>query len=136
MNDKFSRFTESLRRKVGVPINMVKEVQLQLGISLPAEYLEFMIESNGADGFVGSNSYLILWPLEELASLNEASGVHEFAPGLLLFGSDGGGTGYAFDSRSDNMPIVDVPFIPLSLEEAKVCAYSFIEFLEYLYEKQ
>lgn len=136
MNEKFARFANSLRLKAGASNDIVRNVQLQLGISLPIEYLEFMMESNGADGFVGPNSYLILWPIDELAPLNETSGVHKFAPGLLLFGSDGGGTGYAFDTRLEDMPIVDIPFIPLSLEEAKACAHSFIEFLDYLYEKQ
>ena len=56
----------------------------------------------------------------------------DFAPGLFLFGTDGAGEAFAFDMRSNEQPIVCVPFIPLDLREAQVFAATFEGFLEVL----
>lgn len=95
-----------------------------LGHSLPQEYVQFLREHNGGEGFVGDN-YLILWKVEELSSFNREYEVDQHAPGLLLFGSNGGGEGYGFDTRSADMPIVRIPFIGMNLQYATPTASSF-----------
>ncbi len=60
---------------------------------------------------------------------NEVYCVREFAPGLVLFGSNGGDTAYGFDTRREGLPIVDVPFIGMGFEEATLIGRSFVEFL-------
>jgi hypothetical protein len=45
---------------------------------------------NGGEGSVG-DTYVILWRIEELIEMSKAYDVAEYAPGLFLFGSDGGG---------------------------------------------
>ncbi|MGO4500081.1 SMI1/KNR4 family protein [Paenibacillus sp. 2RAB27] len=112
---------------------VIVETGIQLGVNFPKDYIDFMIRFNGGEGIIG-NSYLVLWSSEELVEDNEGYAVKEFADGLVLFGSDGGGTAYAFDSRYENMPIVEVPFIGMDLEEINRCSDTFIGFLEYLYE--
>jgi SMI1 / KNR4 family. len=102
-----------------------------LGISFPVDYLEFMQEYNGGEGEI-ANSYVILWSAEDLTELNEAYAVNEFAPGLVLFGSDGGDLAYAFDVSRGSVRIVEVPFIGMDIKEIKDCANSFVDFLEYL----
>jgi hypothetical protein len=52
---------------------------------------------------------------------------------LLLFGSDGGGQAFAFDTRSAANPIVCVPFVGMELKEALPIASSFTGFLEELF---
>ncbi len=99
---------------------------------LPSAYLELMRRSNGIEGPVGEDNYIMLWPVEEIKELNEGYAVAEFAPGLLLIGSDGGGTGYAFDTRHDSMPVVEVPFVGMSHEEAETVGSSVEDFIEYL----
>lgn len=135
MNEKFAKYIDDLALESGASNNLIKEVQNQLGVILPAEYIEFVIDSNGAEGPIGSSEYLQLWPIQELASLNEEYKVQTFAPGLLLFGSSGGGMAYAFDRRVEEMPIVEVPFIPLRLKNIKVVSSTFVGFLEYLYNQ-
>ena len=49
--------------------------------------------ANGGEGFVG-RAYLILWPIEKLRELNDAYQVEQYAPGFLIFGSDGGGEAF------------------------------------------
>ena len=91
-----------------------------------------MLESNGAEGFIGS-SYLVIWPIEQIIVLNQAYRVSEFNPGLVYFGSDGGGEAYAFDIRTKEMPIVEFPFESIHIEDAELCGKTFYEFLQNLY---
>jgi hypothetical protein len=56
--------------------------------------------------------------------------VAQFAPDLLLFGSDGGGEAYAFDTRESPWGVVKVPFIGMSDRQSIVLlGRSFVEFL-------
>lgn len=71
----------------------------------------------GGEGWVGDH-YLVLFRAGELVEFNRDYEVAEYAPGLILFGSTGGGEGYAFDARSAGLPIVQVPLIGMSREDA------------------
>jgi len=110
----------------------INEVEKGLGIKFPCEYFELMKSANGVEGKIGENSYIAIWQIENLIQYNEGYAVAEFAPGLLIFGSDGGDTAYAFDTRDNSMPIVAVPFIGMDIEEITFIGNTFIEFLEYL----
>ncbi|MEH7355595.1 SMI1/KNR4 family protein [Neobacillus drentensis] len=109
----------------------VRNVEAELCIKFPNDYIEFISYSNGAEGSIGEN-YLILWSIEEIVELNEAYGVNEFAKGLVLFGSDGGDTAFAFDTRTNEIQIVTVPFIGMDLNEIAPCANTFNDFIQYL----
>src|SRR5579859_1697783 len=83
---------------------------------LPEDYVQFLQRCNGGEGFIGK-AYLILWPVEELVKMNKAYEVEEYASGVLIFGSNGGGEAFAFDMRSDTKPIVSLPFVGMDLKE-------------------
>jgi len=134
MDDKFAKFISNLDLNAGASNALVQDIQSQLGLFLPDDYIEFMMESNGAEGRVGPNAYLQLWSLGELPSLNKGYAVDEFAPGIVLFGSSGGGEAFAFDIRAKEISIIAIPFI-FEFEYAKVCGRNFVSFLEYLYHK-
>jgi hypothetical protein len=89
---------------------VVEELSSSLGVALPSDYLDFLRHHNGGEGFIGDN-YIVFWKAEDLADFNREYEVEKYAPGILLFGSDGGGEGYGFDAQSVAMPIVRVPFI-------------------------
>lgn len=110
---------------------LIKDVESSLSHPLPSNYSRFLRENNGGEGFV-SDSYLILWKAEELLDFNREYEVQKYAPGLFLFGSNGGGEGYGFDMRSPEMVVVMVPFVGMSLHYAKVIASDFDEFLRKL----
>lgn len=109
----------------------IKKVEEKLSIHFPQQYLDFLLNSNGGEGVIGQ-SYLILWRIEDLIELNDAYGVEEFAPGLLIIGTDGGDTAYCMDIRNDIQTFVKVPFIGMDLSEIEVCSYNFKEFLSFL----
>lgn len=81
-----------------------------IGGGLPLSYIDFLKAHNGGEGFIGDN-YIIFWRAEELADFNRQYEVATYAPGILLFASDGGGEGFGFDTEDAAMPIVRIPFI-------------------------
>lgn len=107
-----------------------KDVLSQLDeLCLPDDFLSFLSESNGGEGFVG-DEYLILWKAEELTSFNKEYEVEKYAPGIFLFGSNGGGEGFGFDTRSQPYKVVEIPFIGMDLQYATIVADSFTHLLE------
>jgi hypothetical protein len=103
-----------------------------LNVELPHDYREFLHASNGGVGFLGQN-YVALWRAEDLKPLNDGYDVSRFAPRLLLFGSDGGGEGYAFDIRENPWVVVRVPFIGMGDTRLTISlGRSFTEFLQYV----
>jgi hypothetical protein len=107
----------------------ITKFEAESGVRLRQDYAAFLLLSNGGEGSIG-NGYANLWRLEEIIEMNRSYQVADFAPGLLLFGSDGGGEAFAFDNRSEQQVIVSAPFIPLDLNEISVLAPNFAEFVE------
>ena len=90
----------------------IQRAQRRLKQAFREDYVDFLRQRNGGEGLIGP-CYVALWPVEELYNINEGDGSSwstDF-PGMLLFGSNGGGEAFAFDARSASMPIVMVPFI-------------------------
>jgi hypothetical protein len=109
----------------------IAAVERNLSKSLPHDFQKFLQLTNGGEGMIGEN-YVMLWSAEELGKYNDSYQVNEYAPGLLLFGSDGGGEGYAFDTRISPPTVVMVPFVGMSLKYAKPVAPTFSAFLKKL----
>lgn len=133
MDIKMKRLTQKMELNPATTIEMLDQVQAKLKIIFPKEYIGFMLESNGAEGQVGSNSYLRVWSTEQIVPFNDGYAVNEFTPGLIYFGTDGGGMAYAFDVRTVTTSIVEFPFESIKIEDANFCGNTFNEFLEYLY---
>jgi hypothetical protein len=113
---------------------LIAQSQAKLSLPLPIDYVRFLQQMNGGEGFIGEHAYVALWRVEELSERNTGYEVAEFAPGLLLFGSNGGGEAFAFDTRSGQFRIVAVPFIGMDdLSDAIVIATNFRTFLEVLF---
>ena len=121
-----------IRRPPGATDELVVAAQKQLGTDLPEQFVQFLKVTNGPEGYIGENAYVMLWGVEDLASLNAAYEVQMYAPGLLIFGSDGGGEAYGFDTRNIPWTIVRMPFIGMEWSMATPIASTFDEFLEHL----
>jgi hypothetical protein len=103
----------------------IRAAEATLGVKLPTDYKTFLARSNGADGFVGE-AYVMLWSVDELHALNEGYEVKKYAPGYIIFRSDGGGEAFAFDLTQPDMPIVSLPFVGMDRKYAKEIGYKFI----------
>jgi SMI1 / KNR4 family (SUKH-1) len=113
---------------------LIAEAQAKLSFPLPADYVQFLQQMNGGEGSLGGNAYVALWRVEELGERNVGYEVAEFAPGLFLFGSNGAGEAFAFDSRTGQFRIVAVPFLGMdNLPDAIPIATNFRTFLEVLF---
>jgi hypothetical protein len=100
-----------------------------LRILLPEDYSEFLTKYGSGEGFIGSH-YCILWHATELAQFNSEYEFFKYAPQLVAFASNGGGEAFAFDIRAMPFQIVQVPFIGMSLADAKLVASGFSELIE------
>ena len=115
-------------RNQGSPLDVINAASVLLQRQLPADYIEILQYMDGGEGFVGSE-YIRLYASKKLAELNSAYGVQEFAPGLVIFGSNGRGEAYAFDYRQNPQHVVRVPFIPMDLDYLEVEGSSLAELL-------
>ena len=111
------------------PEESLENIETKLNIKLPSDYILFLKEANGGEGFIGEN-YLILWKAEELGPYNHDYQVAEYAPGIFLFGSNGGGEAFGFDTRTHPYKIVQLPFVGMELKYAHCIADSFYELLD------
>lgn len=98
-------------------IPAVDGLSTHLGVTLPESYIEFLKTHDGGEGFIGEN-YIIFWKAEELVDFNREYEVETYAPGIILFASNGGGEGYGFDTLDAAMPVVRIPFIGMDRQYA------------------
>ena len=129
MANWFDTFLEKFDANGPSSAEIMEAVEKHFGCALPGDYRDFISAHDGGEGFIG-DQYLILWRVGELIDLNRDYEVAKYAPGLLLFGSNGGGEAFAFDTRqSEEMRIRMVPFIGMSLKDATHVADAFDGFL-------
>ena len=95
----------------------IQAVEQQFGCTFPDDYRTFLLLTNGAEGSIGKKGYIVLWTLQRIVVANINLEVSTHASGLVLFGSDGGGEAYAFDTRFPTLPIVQVSYIGMSLDD-------------------
>jgi hypothetical protein len=96
--------------------------------SPPDDYLDFMRDSNGAEGNVGEKAYLAIYSIQEMRERNAASQAIE--PLLFFFGSNRGGEGYAFDLSRADKQIIAIAQDDLDRTYAADMGTSLLEFLE------
>ena len=107
---------------------VVDGLSASLGVALPKDYTKFLKEHNGGEGFIG-DSYIIFFKAEELVDFNREYEVEKYAPGILLFASNGGGEAYGFDTDDVEMPIVRIPFIFMERQSAETIARDLADLL-------
>jgi cell wall assembly regulator SMI1 len=114
----------------------ISACETQLACQFPKDYVSFLKKHNGGEGFIGNDSYVLLWAVDELDRFNREYEVASYCPGLLLFGSSGGGEAYAFDTRSTPWCVVQVPFVGMDYSLCDVIGSSYSEFIETLSKKE
>lgn len=122
---------EKLERVGAANPASIKAVENELRFSFPPGYADFASLADGAEGFVGE-AYLSMWPVNRLVALNAMVNVSRFAPGMVLFATDGGTQAYAFDGRQTPVSIVEVHIVTLRWSEATPLATDFEAFLRHL----
>ena len=74
-------------------------------VVLPLQYIDFMKQHNGGEGDIGE-TWLILFPIDELQEINEEYCIEEFLPNHIIIGSNGSGELYGIDADGEyfNVP--------------------------------
>lgn len=131
MNPTLQKFIDTGDRK-GAPSQEAIRDLLETYPALPQDYVDVVRKADGAQGWISEHSYLVLYSLEELYGVNKAACADEFAPGMVIFGGNGGGMTYGFDTRCTPPKIVEVPDETLCWDEIWTVWDSFDEFVEEL----
>ncbi len=76
-------------------------------VVLPEQYIEFMKKHNGGEGDIGE-TWLVLYPLEELQEVNDGNETEKYLPGRIIIGSNGAGELYGIDKDGNyfNVPVM------------------------------
>ena len=103
------------------------QVQQQLHIVFPEDYLEFLKWSNGGEGYIRKN-YVSLWKVEDLEVLNREYQIQTYlSKGYLGIGTDGGGICYGF-CLEKQFAIFKCPLGDLDINEITIVANSIKDF--------
>lgn len=116
----------------GATSEAIERLQALTFVTLPSEYLDLLQYSNGGEGPLPVDPlYFILDSAEVAADEAEAATFAEFFPGLFVFGSNGGGEGFALDMRNDApFPVVYFDMTNADLVEGiQIVASDFADFL-------
>lgn len=89
MNESILEILKKMDKETSATNIMIEKVEKEWNISLPCEYKQLLLFSNGIEGPIGKASYLSIWPINELIELNQEYAVDEFLSGIKYFGSDG-----------------------------------------------
>ena len=88
--------------------HFIGEITEQINqVALPKDYVDFMRKHNGGEGNIGE-TWLVLYPLEELQEINDDYETKCFLPNHIIIGSDGGGEFYGIDKEGNyfNVPML------------------------------
>lgn len=121
-----------LAPRQGASLADVANAERALGARFPEDYRHFLTQSDGLEGPIGRSGYLMLFSVRDLAEINEAADVAEFAPGFVIIGSDGGGTTYGFISGRTKQQYARVPDMDLSTEALEPLGGSLLEMVRRL----
>jgi hypothetical protein len=94
VDERISKLLGPIAEPSGASDEALGRLLQYVGVPLPADYLEFLRWSNGAEGFLGSDDeegpYLALCRAEEIPELTESG--KAMHPGCLHIGSSGDST--------------------------------------------
>ena len=97
--------------KSGASPELLQQVELGLGMPLPADLRELLMRHDGLEGSFGPHGYIQLWSSSELKDANDGYEVESWAPGITLVGSDGGNEGIGFRTTPSGHEWVLVPLV-------------------------
>jgi hypothetical protein len=135
MDSKLKYYLSDLVSDENPSDELVKEVQSQLDFQLPSDYVEVIKHYNGGEGEIGENSWLCLFGIEELINTNKDYHLlMDDIPEYFLFAKDSADTGFAFHKEKKTIHSFGL-MSDFKTDAIKFCGNSFLEFIEYLYNR-
>lgn len=130
MKDSVDAVLEKLDCNERPDPTVVEQFLTSLDFVVDKELLDFVIQNDGAEGFVSDEIFLQIWPLKDIISLNPYYEDVEICHRLLFFGSDGSNLGFAVDKVTGGF--VSLDFLEIGDTDPLQIASSFGEFLKVL----
>lgn len=116
-----------------LPKEQFRAIVESFDFRLPPTYVEVMNGFNGGEGGVGPDSWLNLFPVEELQQINKDYHIlMDDIPEYFLFGKDAADTGYAFHKTRGTFHAFGLMSI-FDTDPIELLGDDFIQFLEFLY---
>ncbi len=124
MRPELEALTASWQTRPGAPLAIIRERESAPGIEFPADYVEFMLSSNGGSGDKGD----ITIEIDAIEEISPGGAPLPELPGIFRFGGDGAEETFAFDGRGDRVAVVMVRD-SIAAEDIIWQGDTFIEFL-------
>ncbi|GAA4734271.1 SMI1/KNR4 family protein [Flavisolibacter ginsenosidimutans] len=132
IKDKVYYLLSGLEKEEPLPESRFDGVTESFDFKLPGMYKEVMKAFNGGEGEVGTDSWLCLFPIEELTQINgDYKLLMEQIPDYFLFGKDAADTGYAFHKTYGTFHSFGL-MSNFETDNIELLGNDFLRFLEYL----
>jgi hypothetical protein len=127
-DDALGRLPAGFRSNGNASPERIQQVEEELSVALPNDYKAMLRAADGGEGPVGQESYMILWPAEDLVEGNRGYKPDpHYAPDLTFIGTDGGNEVFAI--RGSDEHFVAAPLIGMSPEAVNDRGATFEDFL-------
>lgn len=130
INENIAEILQSIRLALPPQRSEIDILMKKLDFPIDTDFLQFIEQHDGAEGFLSHSNFVLFWNLEDLVSLNPYYPEVEASKQLFFIGSDGSNFGYAFNKNTGQ--IVGIDFMEIGRVEPKILASSFFEFLSKL----
>lgn len=126
---------DALNSGEGADLQIIREIEKKETFTFPNDYVALMVESNGLEGEVGENGWILLFPVEELVETNEDYKLlMQEIPEYFLIGKDSADTGYAINKKDKTYHSFGL-MSNFKTDPIEFCGNSLEEFVEYLYNR-
>ena len=107
-------------RAPGASLTALADLRSASPVPLPAAYLDLLAFSDGGEGPLPVQPLnLCLYSAKEVIEIEREGSFHEFFPGLLAIGGNGGGEAIALDIRGgEPWPVVYFDVTNIDLDES------------------
>ena len=106
----------------------IRDAEVILSCKFPPDYVEFLREFGRAEGPVGADGYIMLYPLSEVIDANADTQEYRLS-GFVLLGSNGGGEAFGFRVAADGCQYIAVPWVTMAEEDTVMLGETLIEAL-------
>lgn len=132
--EKYNKYTSRLALQPPATSNHIDNMEKTFNLKFPSDYIDFLLFSNGADGFIGDINYISLYAVDDVIETNVFYHSDNIFTDFIFFAGDGGGEGFAFDIHKEGWPIYQITLID-DQDYSRFRGNNFLEFLEYIHNE-
>ena len=133
MQERIGHILSGLEKEEPLQDTEFNAVTESFDFKFPNIYVDVMKDFNGGEGEVGENSWLLLFPINELREVNkDYNFLMDDIPDYFLIGKDAADTGYAFHKTNGTFHSFGL-MSNFDTDPIEFLGDDFAAFLEYLY---